>query len=116
MTEPSDHPTESDPPPGFEADAVANPFCMGAPPLRCNPSLDELYRYMDGFLDEGREAEVRNRLADCRGCGEIYDLQTQFRRLIEQRCQTELPPNLKDKVFGAIAEIELGPGGRGHRR
>ncbi|MEM9561311.1 MAG: hypothetical protein AAGA93_01755 [Actinomycetota bacterium] len=113
MTEPSDQPIESVPPtgpsPDVETDAVANPYCTGVPPVRCNPSLEELYHYMDGFLDEGRAAEVRQRLADCRGCGEIYDVQTQFRRLIEQRCQTELPPDLKDKVFGAIAEISLGP-------
>ena len=97
------------PPP---APPVPTPARSELPPARCTPSFEELYRYMDGQLDEGRNAFIRSHLDACGGCGELYELQTQFRRLIELRCQSELPSDLRDKVFGAISELELGPEGR----
>jgi len=81
----------------------------GLPPAGCAPSLEELYQYMDGALDETRKAHVQSHLDGCGGCGELYHVQAQFLRLIEVRCKTELPPELPDRVFGAIAELGFPP-------
>jgi len=64
---------------------------------------------MDGALDDRRRADVRSHLDDCGGCGELYDVQAQFRRLVEVRCRAELPADLPDRVFNAIAALGLPP-------
>ena len=91
---------------------VPTPASIDVPPAPCTPSLDDLYRYLDGQPDTARQAFLKSKLAACGGCVEQYELQAQFRRLIEMRCQSELPADLRDKVFGAITELELGPDGR----
>jgi mycothiol system anti-sigma-R factor len=100
MSEPTDQP--SDRPPG--------PIAFGPlPKMSCSPSLEELFQYMEGSSDESRQAFVRSDLCSCPGCVELFDIQSQFRRLVEMRCQSELPTDLKDRVFGAIGELKLGP-------
>ena len=75
--------------------------------LGCRPSLEELFHYMDGALDDDRRATMRSHLDACRGCGELYHVQAGFRHLIEMRChQTELPPDLPQRVFQAITDLD----------
>lgn len=62
---------------------------------------------MDGALDEHRKAHVQSHLTSCGGCGELYDVQAQFLRLLSVRCKTDPPADLPDRIFGAIPE--LGP-------
>ena len=80
------------------------------PPTGCAPSLDELYRYIwtapSTAAVEGTSSPISTPAA---GCGELYDVQAQFLKLIEVRCKSELPPDLPDRVFGAIAELGLPP-------
>ena len=78
-------------------------------PAGCTPSLEELYRYMDGALDGSRKAHVESHLHACGGCGQLYDVQAQFLRLIGVRCKEPLPPDLPDRIFGAIAELGQPP-------
>lgn len=110
-------PTPSDPEPPATGPPDAGPGAPASPPTAkaevapagCAPSLEELYQYMDGALDETRKAHFQSHLDGCGGCGELYHVQAQFLRLIEVRCRIELPPELPDRVFGAIAELGLPP-------
>ena len=47
--------------------------------LGCRPSLEELFHYMDGALDDDRRATMRSHLDACRGCGELYHVQAGYR-------------------------------------
>jgi len=101
MSHESDTPSEDD---RATTDRSANPSSAGA--LGCRPSLEELYRYMDGFLDDDHRAHLRSHIDACGGCGELYHLQAGFRHLIEMRCrQTELPPDLPERVFRAVTDL-----------
>ena len=46
----------------------------GQQPVGCQPSLEELYNYMDGYMDEQRQAAVRTHLSKCGGCEEFYQV------------------------------------------
>jgi mycothiol system anti-sigma-R factor len=99
MTDDSDTPSEED---RTTRDPV-DPTSGGA--LGCRPSLEELFRYMDGALDDDRIAHMRSHLDACGGCGELYHFQTGLRHLIEMRCRSELPPDLANRVFRAITDL-----------
>ena len=74
----------------------------GQQPVGCQPSLEELYNYMDGYMDEQRQAAVRTHLSNCGGCEEFYHFQASFRHLIGKRCRTELPEDLSKRIFQSI--------------
>lgn len=74
----------------------------GQQPVGCQPSMDELYKYMDGYMDEKRQADVRSHLSHCGGCEELYTFQSSFRHLIGVRCRTEPPKDLSKRIFKSI--------------
>jgi mycothiol system anti-sigma-R factor len=100
-------------PAGSDADPPTEPSAAAGTADRtvgCTPSLAELFRYMDGFLDDGRHAELRSHLDRCGPCDDLYHFQARFRRMIGMRCQVELPPDLADRIFGAITGGDGNPG------
>lgn len=94
------------------ADTTAGDCGEGPFSLGCAPSLEELFQYMDGFLDQSQQAHLRSHLDDCGGCGQLYDFQTGFRDLVGRHCQAEAPADLADRIFGAIPDLRrhFGPG------
>lgn len=72
------------------------------PPLRCTPSFNELFRYMDGALDTDHQAVIRSHLDDCGCCGEVYSFQTVLRKLVEAGCRVDLPAGLPERIFDSL--------------
>ena len=77
------------------------------PSLSCQPSLEELYNYMDGFLDDERRASLQSHLNACGGCGNLYDFHTELRHLVGRKCQTDLPEGMQQRVRKAINDLGL---------
>lgn len=98
-------------PPNPAPDPTPGPGGATDRPVGCTPSFAELFRYMDGFLDDGRQADVRSHLDRCGPCDDLYHFQARFRQMIGMRCHVELPPDLPSRIFGAIADGD-GPPGR----
>jgi hypothetical protein len=78
-------------------------------PMGCQPSLADLFCYMDGVMDEVQRAQWDSRVHDCTGCGHLYRVQASFRALVEVRCRTELPPDLAGRIFASLG-IDASPG------
>lgn len=70
----------------------------------CRPSLEDLYRYMDGMMEVERQSMVQHHLGSCPGCDDFYHFHTGLRKLIGSRCQSELPKDLSERVFRAITD------------
>ena len=80
----------------------------GAPPSwGCSPSLEDLYRYMDGVMEPERQSMVRQHMGDCPGCDDFLHFHTGLQKLIGSKCQSELPEDLSDRVFRAITDHPL---------
>ncbi len=77
----------------------------GLGPMGCQPSLEEIYRYMDGYLDEDRQAVISSHLHNCGGCDDFYHFQTGLRDLLGLRCRSELPADLATRVFRAVTDL-----------
>ncbi|MGH1489900.1 MAG: anti-sigma factor family protein [Acidimicrobiales bacterium] len=74
-------------------------------PVGCQPSLEEIYKYMDGYLDEDRQSVVSSHLHNCGGCDDLYHFQAGLKNLLGTRCQSELPADLPQRVFRAITDL-----------
>lgn len=77
----------------------------GLGPMGCQPSLEEIYQYMDGYLDEAGQAKISSHLHNCGGCDDFYHFHTGLRDLLGLRCRSELPSDLPQRVFRAITEL-----------
>lgn len=106
----SDEPTNQESPAEQPADtpsSSAMPTASQAAslPWGCRPSLEELYKYMDGVMEPDRQNMVTSHLDDCSGCDDFFHFHTGLRQLIGQRCQSELPRDLPTRVFRAITDL-----------
>ena len=89
----------------MSADEPESPLEVdGLGPMGCQPSLEDLYRYMDGYLDEERTAMISSHLHDCGGCDDFYHFQAGLRLLLTTRCRADLPVGLPQRVFRAITD------------
>jgi len=97
----SDGPTQSNENEPTQAAAAAQQW-------GCKPSLEDLYRYMDGVMEPEGQSMVRQHMGDCPGCDDFLHFHTGLQKLIGTKCQTELPRDLPDRVFRAITDNPLG--------
>jgi anti-sigma factor RsiW len=72
---------------------------------RCRPSLEDLYKYMDGAMEPDRTEVVTSHLGRCSGCDDFFHFHTGLRQLVGIRCRSELPKDLPQRVFRAIIEL-----------
>jgi mycothiol system anti-sigma-R factor len=95
--------------PELEPDAADLPpppagLPVGLSPMQCQPSLEVLYRYMDGQLDSERQAMIASHLRHCQGCDDFYHFQSGLRDLLGARCRSELPADLPKRIFGLLGQ------------
>lgn len=67
--------------------------------------MEDLYHYMDGFVDGERRARIQSHLNACGGCGDLYKFHALLRDLVGQKCQADMPDGLSRRVFGAIDDL-----------
>ncbi|MGW5878823.1 mycothiol system anti-sigma-R factor [Nocardiopsis terrae] len=71
----------------------------------CSEVLGKLYTYIDGELEEGNCAEVREHLDGCSPCLDEYGLEEAVKKLVAKHCGCDpVPLDLRDKVLGRLAE------------
>ena len=68
----------------------------------CNESLAELYTFLDGELTDDKRVEIRQHLDDCSPCLERFDFQAELKAVISQKCQEEVPQELRDRIARSL--------------
>ena len=77
----------------------------------CRRALTELFSFLDGEIGADERHQVAAHLDRCSDCLEAFEFHHELRELIAQRCRSEAPDHLKDRILGAISELdEAGPG------
>lgn len=70
---------------------------------QCDEALHEIYHLLSGELDDTKRAQIGRHLDECAPCAEPYDFYAELRRTVQQRCQDQAPPGLRDRIAEAIA-------------
>jgi mycothiol system anti-sigma-R factor len=78
----------------------------------CDDALNELYRYIDGELDEATRVRISAHLDDCSPCLEAFDFEAELRRVVASRCQERVPDELRDRILNVLRTCDReGPPG-----
>jgi mycothiol system anti-sigma-R factor len=72
----------------------------------CRQALTELFTYLDGEMGADERHQVAQHLDRCSDCLETFEFHHELRALIAQRCRTEAPESLKDRILGAIEGLD----------
>ncbi len=71
-------------------------------PVSCDASIQELYGYLDGALDQGKAQSIQSHLASCSGCDDVFNFHNHLHSIVGQFGRTEMPEELPNRVFGSI--------------
>lgn len=76
----------------------------------CRDTLDQLYEYLDGELDAGHLAGVKEHLAHCNSCLQQYGFEQEVRTMVARSCCCHAPEQLRQRIITRITEIRLSGG------
>ncbi|MGE3620184.1 MAG: mycothiol system anti-sigma-R factor [Acidimicrobiia bacterium] len=78
----------------------------------CDEALHELYHLLDGELTEERRSRILGHLERCGPCAQPYDFYADLRRVVQERCRDQAPPELLARVQAALdaAGTAVAPG------
>jgi mycothiol system anti-sigma-R factor len=68
----------------------------------CEDALSELYRYIDGELDDATRVRISAHLDNCSPCLEAFDFEVELRRVVASRCQERVPDELRDRILNVL--------------
>lgn len=75
--------------------------------LDCVEAIDQLYVYLDGHCKELDRQVIKDHLDGCSPCLDAFDFHAELQQLVQDRCSSELPEGLRDKVLGALKSLEF---------
>ena len=69
---------------------------------QCDEALHEIYHLLAGELDDAKRHEIARLLDECTPCAEPYDFYAELRKVVQQRCRDQAPPDLLTRIEQAI--------------
>ncbi len=78
--------------------------------MDCREFLQQLWRFLDGELDDGACGELRAHLERCPECWEHYRFEDTLRAFIRRCCQEPAPELVRRRVIRFIARITTDEG------
>ena len=74
--------------------------------LDCREAVEELYHYLDGELTVDVRERIAVHLDDCSPCFSAFEFHSELKLVISQRCRSELPNGLRDRVLDALRALD----------
>ena len=74
--------------------------------IDCKAAVEELYQYLDGELTPASRLSIKEHLDACGPCLDAFEFHHELRMVVSQKCRTELPTGLRDRVFAALRALE----------
>lgn len=71
----------------------------------CKEAVEELYGFLDGELTPEKRASIDAHLDLCSPCLAAYEFHSELKVVVSQKCRTELPAGLRDRVFDALRAL-----------
>lgn len=77
----------------------------------CDDSLERLYLYLDSELAEADSEHIRTHLESCSDCFVSFDFEKRLKKVVHDRLQENVPPQLLHKIKAAIQDSPPGLSG-----
>ena len=75
-------------------------------PNDCRQAIEELYEFLDGELTSMKRSSISQHLDDCSHCFDAYEFHSELKSVVSERCRSELPSGLRDRVFDALRALD----------
>lgn len=73
----------------------------------CSSAIDQLYSYLNGHCDAVDRETIAGHLEGCAPCLNAFEFHQELHDLVQIRCKSELPDGLREKVLGALKDLEF---------
>lgn len=70
----------------------------------CNPTLEDLYHYIDGRLTEPQHSQVRSHLQLCTGCDDVVHFHLGLKTMLGS-CREDMPPEVRQRLLDSITKL-----------
>ena len=78
--------------------------------IDCRGALDRLYEYLDGELTAENEQAVRDHLAACAPCFQLFNFEDTFLKFLEVRARAQgAPPELQRRILDSLFSGDAPP-------
>lgn len=77
-----------------------------ASPGDCKAAVEQLYEFLDGELTPEKRASISGHIDACEGCLDAYEFHTELKTVISEKCRTDLPDGLRQRVFDALRALD----------
>lgn len=77
--------------------------------MDCIRVSQDLYDYLDGEIGPFRRQAIARHLDECAACSAGYTFEVQLRQTLWEKCRDEPPPDLAERILGAIETAALPP-------
>jgi mycothiol system anti-sigma-R factor len=74
--------------------------------IDCRAAVQDLYEYLDGELTAEMRTSISDHLDACAPCLDAFEFHNELKMLVGQKCRTELPTGLRDRVFDALRALD----------
>ena len=72
----------------------------------CKAAVEELYEFLDGELTDAKRASISDHLHACAPCLDAFEFHGELKTVVSQKCRTELPSGLRDRVLDALRALD----------
>jgi mycothiol system anti-sigma-R factor len=69
----------------------------------CDEALHEIYHLLAGELDDTKREKIAQHLDECTPCAEPYDFYAELRKVVQQQCRDQAPPELLTRIERALS-------------
>ena len=104
MTDPSNADKPSAQPPPSQPSGSDDP--CAANPSDCKEAVEQLYEFLDGELTPEKRSSISDHIDACGHCLDAYEFHTDLKAVISEKCRTDLPLGLRDRVFDALRALD----------
>jgi mycothiol system anti-sigma-R factor len=73
--------------------------------MDCEKASVRMYRFLDGEITVWRSWRIRRHLHRCPPCAQGFDFELELRQVIAARCRDEIPPELRQRIAGALGLV-----------
>lgn len=84
----------------------ASDDACAADPSGCKDAVEQLYEFLDGELTDEKRSSISTHIDDCGHCLDVYEFHAELKTVISEKCRTELPSGLKERVFDALRALD----------
>lgn len=74
--------------------------------ITCSEAINQLWKYLDGAVDEAERALVDEHLSRCRACCGELEFARELRRVLARSAQVDLPADVLRRLNQTLEELD----------